>query len=95
MHLDADNIKKITHPILKKAGVKHSALFGSFARGENHKKSDVDILVDMPRGKTLFDFVGLQIELEKELKRKVDLVDYAAVKPLLRKHILKNQVRIL
>jgi len=82
-------------PILRKYGVKKASLFGSIARGDIHKNSDVDILVDIPKEKSLFEVMDIQFELEKALKRKVDLVEYENIKPRLKPYILKNQIRIL
>ncbi len=59
------------------------------------KGSDVDILVKMPDELSLFDFVGVKLELEEALGRKVDLVEYDTIKPLLKDNILKEQVEIL
>jgi uncharacterized protein len=64
---------------LKKANVTKAALFGSYARGDNTKESDIDILVDLPRGKSLFDLAGLQIDLEEKLQKKVDVVTYRSI----------------
>lgn len=83
-------------PILKEAGVTKSSIFGSFVRGDNKKGSDVDILVEVPRGTGLFEFINLQIKLEKALKKKVDLGTYKSIRhPILRKSILSEHVPIL
>lgn len=82
-------------PVLKKNGVKKAALFGSTARGEAKKGSDVDILVQLGRKESLFDVIRLKLALEKKLKKGVDLVEYAAIKPALREYILKDEVPIL
>ena len=82
-------------PILKKAGVKRSAIFGSVARGEAKKNSDLDLLVEMKKSSTLFDFVGLKQELEETLGQKVDLVSFAAVHPKLKTFIERDLVKIL
>ena len=90
-------IKKKITPILKNHDVKKAAVFGSFARGEQNKKSDIDILIKFKRDndKSLLDLVGLKLDLEEVLKRKVDLVEYSTIKPLLRKTILKEQALVL
>lgn len=84
-------IKKKILPILKRQGVIKAALFGSAARGEMKKTSDVDILVKLKKGKSLFDFVELKFELEDKLEKKVDLVTYGAIKPRLKEIILKDE----
>jgi len=92
---DLDQIKGKALPILKEAGVTRSAFFGSYVRGDSKKDSDIDILVDFPRGKGLFEFVGLQFKLEDALGKKVDLVEYESLHPLLKGRILAEQVQIL
>ena len=77
--------------ILKKNGVTKAAIFGSFARGEEKKNSDIDILVEVPEGTGFFEFVGLEMELEKAAKRKIDLLTFNSVHPLLKDIILKEQ----
>lgn len=93
--LHIEDIKRKAHPILKSAGVTRSALFGSIVRGEAGEDSDIDMLVDFPKGKSLFDFIGLQLKLEDALQKKVDLITYTGIKPRLRERILREQVQIL
>lgn len=90
-----DNITLKIIPILKKYGVSRASLFGSVVRGDTHKNSDVDILVEVPKEKSLFDMMDIQFELEDALKKKVDLVEYDYIKPRLKSHILSEQVQIL
>jgi len=56
--------------------------------------SDIDILVEIDKDISLLDFVGLKLEIEDALGKKVDLVEYKAIKPLLREWILNEQVVI-
>jgi uncharacterized protein len=51
-----------------------SAYSGSVARADNHEDSDVDLLVEFEAGKTLFDLIGLKLDLETLLGVKVDVV---------------------
>lgn len=95
MKVDIEQIKKKAIPVLKRAGVTRSSIFGSYVRGTQRKDSDIDILVDFPKGKGLFDFVGLELQLEEVLGTKVDLVEYETIKPRLKSYILSSQVRIL
>ena len=85
------SIKRKITPILELQGVMMAALFGSTARGEVRKSSDIDLLIKLKKGKTLFDIVRLKLELEKKLGRKVDLVEYDAIRPLLKETILNEQ----
>ncbi|EKQ51549.1 MAG: putative nucleotidyltransferase [Methanobacterium sp. Maddingley MBC34] len=88
-------IKKEIIPILERYGIKKAGLFGSVVRGELKEDSDLDILVQIEGEVSLLDFVGLKLDLEDRLGRKVDLVEYSTIKPLLRESILKKQVAIL
>jgi predicted nucleotidyltransferase len=49
-------------------------VFGSVSRGEDTPGSDIDLLVDLPDGVTLFDLSRLEIELERIVGAKVDVV---------------------
>ncbi len=89
-----NRIKKIIIPILKKNGVVKAGIFGSYARGEQKKKSDVDILVQPPKGMGL-EFVGMKLDLEKKLRKKVDLLTYNSLSPYLKEYILADEVKIL
>jgi hypothetical protein len=93
----SEEIQKIQNqitPVLKEAGVLRSSLFGSVARGESDEKSDVDILVELPRGKSLFDLFNLQERLQSVLGKKVDIGTYRSIKPMLKDRILNEQVQI-
>jgi len=68
---------------LKKYGVVRAGLFGSVVRGEAKMKSDIDILVEFEKGKSLLDLLGLKIELEEMLKGQVDVITYSSLHPLL------------
>lgn len=92
---EIQTIKKQIVPILKEAGVLRSSLFGSVARGEAGLDSDVDILVELPQNKTMFDLIDLEEKLETKLGKGVDLVTYRSVHHLLRDIIFKEQVQIL
>ncbi|MEK6899932.1 MAG: nucleotidyltransferase family protein [Nanoarchaeota archaeon] len=93
-NLTLKQIMKVAVPILKKNGIKKAGIFGSYARGEAKKKSDIDILVQPPKGMG-FGFAGLEIELSKKLHKKVDLVSYNGLSPYLKDKILEQEVRIL
>lgn len=90
------SIKRKALPILKRHDVKRAAIFGSFARGEANAKSDVDFLIEYKgRNKSLLDLVGLKLDLEESLSRKVDVITYRSIYWRLRERILAEQVVIL
>jgi hypothetical protein len=80
--------------IFKEYGVVKAAVFGSQARGDAKKNSDIDLLVEMEDGRTLFDLGGLSIGLEELFGKKVDLVQYGAIRPLFKEQIMKDQIVI-
>lgn len=88
-------IKKKILPILKDHDVKKAALFGSLVKKEAKKESDIDILIEFKGNKSLLDLASLKIELENKLKRKVDVVTYNSLHPLLKDRILEEQKVIL
>ncbi|MHA1267425.1 MAG: nucleotidyltransferase family protein [Candidatus Helarchaeota archaeon] len=56
---------------------------------------DIDILVEIEDDISLLDFVGIKLELEDVLRKKVDLIEYNTIKPLLKERILAEQVVII
>jgi len=88
-------ITQIAVPILRNYAVLRAGLFGSVVRGTLGPESDIDVLVEMPKGASLLDLAGLGLELEQALGRKVDVLTYRSLHPQLRDRILAEQVRIL
>ena len=78
----------------KRYKVRELGIFGSYARGQQKKTCDVDILVRFNPNATLFDFVGLGNYLEEKLKIKVDVVSERGIRPELKSSIVKDVVRI-
>ena len=95
------NIEKIEEikgkilSILKRYKVKRAGIFGSVVRGEENKKSDIDILVEIVGRMSLLDFAGLKLELEEALGQRVDLGEYSTIKPIIKEQILSEEVSIL
>lgn len=69
-------------------------VFGSVLRGEDHKDSDIDILVDALPGLTLFQLGGLQVELEELLGVKVDLLTPKELPQRIRARVLAEATAI-
>jgi predicted nucleotidyltransferase len=69
------------------------ALFGSYARGDNHEKSDIDILVDF-NGSIGMGFIKLAHELEDIFETKVDLVSRKGIKPHYLPFVEKNIIHV-
>lgn len=79
---------------LSKLGGRHLAIFGSTARNEATKTSDIDILVDFDTKKDLFGFIDLKFYLEDILSCNVDLVSKQALHPALKKGILSEAKKV-
>ena len=92
--MEIKTIKKEITPILRRQGVLKAAVFGSAARGEMKKNSDIDLLLKISKEKTFFDLVKLKLELEEKLGRCVDIVEYDALHPLIKKDVLREQTKI-
>jgi len=92
--MSIEEIKQRVSPILLKYNVKRASVFGSFAKQIAVDSSDVDILVELDQNLSLLDFVGIKIEMEDVLNKRVDLVEYDAIKPSIKKSILESQVPI-
>lgn len=94
MNHSIEQIKKLTEPVFKRYKIRRAGVFGSVARGLATAESDVDILVDMDLSYDLLDFLRFKQELESRLQKKVDVVEYRAIKPLIRENILNSEVVI-
>ena len=82
-------------PILRdKYKVKTISVFGSYVRGEQVKKGEIDILVDFSETIDLFTFIELESFLSETIDMKVDLVMKDTLKPRIRDSILKEAVRV-
>ncbi len=91
MNIRFDKVKillKSHQKQLSQLGSRHLAIFGSIARNEASKTSDIDILVDFDTKKDLFGFIDLKFYLEDLLNCDVDLVTKQALHPALKKRIL-------
>jgi len=93
---EIENIKSKIVEVLKKNKVSRAGVFGSYSRGEQKKDSDIDIAVEInDNNMSLLGFIGLIRLLEGLLKRKVDLVEYSAIKPRIKEKVLKEEIRII
>lgn len=83
-------------PVLKaiseERGYQRLAVFGSVARRQAHRDSDIDLLVEAPVGTSSFEFVRYKQLIEQVLGREIDLVDYGGLKPRLDDDIRREAV---
>ncbi|MGQ9569809.1 MAG: nucleotidyltransferase family protein [Thermodesulfovibrionales bacterium] len=85
-------LKEHKEELYKKYKVLEIGLFGSFVRGEQKKRSDIDILVEFEEVPDLFTFIEIEDYLRRLLKQKVDLVHKKAIRPELKNIILQETV---
>jgi predicted nucleotidyltransferase len=78
--------------IIDKYNVKSIGVFGSYVRGEERNKSDIDILVEFNKTTGFFDFLDLENYLKDLLEVQVDLVMKSALKPGIGEYILKEVI---
>jgi len=90
---DLNEIKKKIKSILKKKGIVRAGIFGSYARGEQKKNSDIDVLIEF--NDSLLKLVILEREIGEILGKKVDLLTYNGISPYLKERILNEEMKIL
>jgi len=78
--------------IAARRGAKNVRVFGSVARGQSDEMSDIDFLVEMEPGRTLFDLSGLLADLETLLQHPVDVVTEKGLRPRIRERVLAEAV---
>ncbi len=77
-----------------KRGAYNVRIFGSVARGEADEKSDIDILVDLEPGRSLFDLGGLLMDLQDLLGHNVDVVTERGLRERIRDRVLKEAIAL-
>ena len=94
--MNQSEIKNIILSHLKEYDPLKIGIFGSFARGDNKKGSDIDILVEFKESPTLLTLIKLENDLSGILGIKVDLVTTGALKnKRIKKSIKKDLIKIL
>jgi uncharacterized protein len=92
---ELETIKQKIVPVLKKHKVSKAGIFGSFARGEQNKKSDIDILIEIDKNVGLVEFIKLKLLLQGILRKKIDLVEYDTIRSEIKEKIIRDEISIL
>ncbi len=87
-------LKKNKRRLQRDFKIKQLGLFGSYVRGDQTPKSDVDILVEFSQTPGLFDFIKIENGLSAILKKRVDLVMKGSLKPTIGKHIMHEVIYV-
>ena len=81
--------------LVEKFGVMEIAIFGSYARGQQKKDSDVDLIVNFKEGYKTFDnYMDLKFYLEELFGKKVDLVIKSAINPRIKPFIIEEAIYV-
>jgi predicted nucleotidyltransferase len=82
--------------ICRKNDIVFMAMFGSFVRGEQNARSDVDVAIefDTSKGKSLLDLINVEDELRRIFKRKVDLGIFSSLNPYIMEDV-KKEMRVI
>jgi uncharacterized protein len=89
-----EHIIETIREILIQNGIQKASIFGSFAKGTQTKKSDIDILIEPPKHMG-FAYFGLFDEIEKKINRKVDIITYDSISPHIKEEVIKNSKKII
>jgi hypothetical protein len=92
--MDKPQLYQNLRSYLLQKNVTRAAVFGSFARNEESDQSDIDLLIDA-NGLTMFDILRIEDELQAIFQRKIDLVEFKAVKSSIRKYVFENIVELI
>jgi len=90
-----EQYQQLILPVLKRYLIKRAAIFGSFAKGNENSNSDIDLLIEPEKDFTIFKMLKLEDEISELIKRRVDLVEYSALKPSIKKEVLASAISIL
>lgn len=80
--------------LARKHGASSVRVFGSVARGTARPDSDVDLLVEMEPGRSIFDLIALEQDLAELLGRPVQVVSAAGLKPRVMERVLSEAVPV-
>ena len=75
-------------------GASNIRIFGSVANGTADENSDIDFLVDMEKGRSLFDLGGLLMDLQELFNRKVDVVTEKGLHERIRERVLRQAITL-
>lgn len=80
--------------IADKYGANNLRVFGSVVRGEETDSSDIDLLVELEEDRSLFDLIGLKLELEEYIGKTFDVVTPRALHRLIAERVLEEAVQL-
>lgn len=86
--------KNIISQYCRANGISYLGVFGSVARGEENRSSDIDFVVDLNSEKSLLEFARIKIDLENMFSKKVDLAIRKNLKSRIREKVISDTKEI-
>jgi uncharacterized protein len=93
--MDRNQKFRLIVEILEKEGAESASVFGSFARGEETDKSDIDIIVKFKQTKGLLDLARIEREISEKIGIKADLQTEKSISPHIAKYIENEKMAII
>ena len=90
--LTIEEIRRICTPVAEKANLLRLTLFGSYARGEAGRESDVDLYIETEEKMSFLKLGGLQAEFEDALGKRADLLTPGGLTSFLESEIKKDGI---
>jgi predicted nucleotidyltransferase len=94
MH-DLEKYKDLIIPVLNRYSIKRASIFGSLAKGKLDVESDIDLLIEPGKGFAIFEMLKLEDEISELTHRKIDLVEFSAIKLSIKEEVLSSAISIL
>ncbi len=82
------SIARKATPIFRRHNILKASVFGSYARNEQTRQSDIDIIVKFGPDKSLIDLVNLENDLRYAFRKNIDVITYRSIHPHIKKQIL-------
>jgi len=89
-----EQLEALKPELARRYKVRELGLFGSWVRGAQNAKSDIDVLVEFDKGADLFDLIGLGLHLEDIFQCPVDVVPRTSLRQEIRSDVLEQVVRV-
>lgn len=89
-----EDIKSIVVPIAQKYQIEKVYLFGSYAKGDYNKESDIDLRIEKGNLRGMFALCGFYSEVEEALQKSVDILTTGSLEPEFLRRIQKDEVLI-
>ena len=92
--MNISQIRQKSIPIFNEYGVTYAGLFGSFSRGHETQKSDIDIMIKLGKPIGMFSYMRFINTLESVLKRKVDIMTEDSMNKHIKPYVMQDMITI-